>query len=204
VHVASLIFPLLVLLTAAGFAERRLFAAAVLVFVSFACSVARLLISDQQQVQAGRALEESNALLNSVFEGTGDALFIKDLRGRYLLVNRTFARLMNLEEKQVMGKSASELVDPEVAEQLAQQDRAVIEAGVGKSFEYVVPSSGLPRIFLTQKAPHRDVDGTSWAASAWSGTLPSTGKSKSIFDNRKKWKQSERWQVAWRMISTTC
>lgn len=159
IHLASLIFPLLVLLMAAGFAERRLLAAVVLVVVSFACSVGRLIVSDQQQLQAAKALEESNALLNSVFEGTGDALFIKNLEGRYILVNRAFAGLLNLEERQVMGKSARELVDAETAELLDQQDRAVILAGTAKSFEYVVPLNGTPRIFLTQKAPHRDVDG---------------------------------------------
>lgn len=159
VHVASLIFPLLILLMAAGFAERRLPVAVVLVLASFACSVGRLLISDHQQLEAAKALEESNALLKSVFEGTGDALFIKDLEGRYILVNRTFAGLLDLEETQVMGKSANELVDTETAKQLTEQDRAVTEAGTGKSFEYIVPSKSGPRIFLTQKGPHRDANG---------------------------------------------
>lgn len=159
VHVASVIFPLLILLMAAGFAERRLFVAVVLVFSSFACSVARLLISDHKQLQSAKALEESNALLKSVFEGTGDALFIKDLRGRYILINRTFAGLLDLDEKQVIGRAASELVDVGTAQLLAEQDRMVTEAGTGKSFEYSVPSKNGPRIFLTQKAPYRDADG---------------------------------------------
>jgi len=159
IHLASLIFPLLVLLMAAGFAERRLLAAVVLVVVSFGCSVGRLLVSDQQQLQAARDLEESNALLNSVFEGTGDAIFIKDLQGRYILVNRTFAGLLDLEERQVMGRSAHELTDPDVARLMDQQDREVIEAGTAKSFEYVVPQNGVQRIYRSHKAPRRDTEG---------------------------------------------
>jgi len=66
--------PLVILLMAAGIAELQLVTAITLVLLSFTCSVARIVVSEHQQGQAAKALEESNALLKSVFEGTGDAL----------------------------------------------------------------------------------------------------------------------------------
>jgi uncharacterized membrane protein YqaE (UPF0057 family) len=78
-HIASLVFPIVALLMAAGIAEKQLLIAAILVILFYGCSVARILFAEQQQQEAARDLQESNALLKSVFEGTGDALFIKDL-----------------------------------------------------------------------------------------------------------------------------
>src|SRR5262249_39405162 len=109
-QVASLLFPLVVLLMAAGIAEKQLLTAAVLVVLSFSCSVARILFAENEQMRAAKALQESNALLQSVFEGTGDALFIKDLEGRYVIVNQTFADLLDVTVEEVKGKVGAELV----------------------------------------------------------------------------------------------
>ena len=158
-HIASLIFPVVVLLMAAGIAEKQLLTAAVLVVLSYGCSVARILLAEQQQQQATRDLEESNALLKSVFEGTGDALFIKDLDGRYVITNQTYADLLGLRRNEIVGKSAYALIDEETAKLLATQDTAVIEEGATKLFEYSVVLDGKAHTFLTTKAPHRDAAG---------------------------------------------
>ena len=159
VHLASLIFPLLVLLMAAGIAEQRLLTAVVLVFMSFACSVGRLLISDHQQLQAAKALEASNALLKSVFEGTGDALYIKDLEGRYILVNQTFARMVDLEPQQIIGRTASELLSADDARRVVEQDRTVLESGKSHMFDSTATVNGQDRALLVTKAPWHDPTG---------------------------------------------
>jgi PAS domain S-box-containing protein len=158
-HVASLIFPLVVLLMAAGIAEKQLLAAAVLVVLSFSCSVARILFAEQEQLRSARELQESNALLQSVFEGTGDALFIKDLKGRYLIVNQTFADMLGLSVQEVAGKVGLELVDADLARQIAEQDREVLASGIAKIFEYGATLRSRTHTFLTHKAPHRDAHG---------------------------------------------
>jgi PAS domain S-box-containing protein len=158
-HVASLVFPAVVLLMAAGIAEKQLLGAVVLLVLSFGCSVARIIFAEHRQQQAAKDLEESNALLKSVFEGTGDALFIKDAQGRYVIVNQTFADLLNLRVEEVVGKRASELVDAGTARRLAEQDQLVMLEAAGKLFEYDVALRGRTHSFLTTKAPHRDATG---------------------------------------------
>ena len=159
VHITSLVFPLLVLLMAAGLAEKQLVTVSFLVFFSFSCSVARILFAEHQQSEAARALEESNALLNSVFEGTGDALYVKDLEGRYVIVNKTYADFVHLPVRDVIGKTTPQLIDSETAKRIAAQDREVIEAGTGKRFEYDVLLDGQTHHLLTTKAPQRDATG---------------------------------------------
>jgi PAS domain S-box-containing protein len=158
-HVASLLFPIVVLLMAAGIAEKQLLTAAILVVLSFSCSVARILFAEQQQKQAAQDLEESNALLKSVFEGTGDALFIKDLEGRYVIVNQTYADLLKLRSGDLTGKTVSELIDSDTARLLTEQDAVVVQEGTSKLFEYDVVLHGKTYSFLTTKAPHRDASG---------------------------------------------
>ncbi len=158
VHVASLIFPLVILLMAAGIAQLQFVTAVTLVLLSFSCSVARILVSEHQQIQAAKELEERNALLKSVFEGTGDALFVKDLQGRYILANRTFATICKMEPNQLVGLQAHDLLDAETAAILNEQDRAVISAGEAKTFEYAVQRDDGLHAYLTNKAPYRDAN----------------------------------------------
>ena len=157
-HAASLVFPLIVLLMAAGIAEKQLLIAIILVVLSFSCSVARIIFAEHEQLLAAKQLQQSNALLQSVFEGTGDAIFIKDLDGRYIIVNQTFADMLGLSVAEVVGKSGRELLDGSLSRQLAEQDRMIIESGASKSFEYDATLNNVPRTFLTHKAPHRDAD----------------------------------------------
>ena len=158
-RIVPLAFPLVVLLMAAGIAEEQLTLAVIAVLASFACSSVRIVLTERQQRRASEALEEKNALLKSIFEGTGDALFIKDLEGRYVIANQTFADILGLTLERVSGKSADQLVDSATAKRLAQQDRAVAESGRGQSFEYDLTVKDRPRTFLTTKAPHRDANG---------------------------------------------
>jgi PAS domain S-box-containing protein len=159
VHVASLLFPLIILLMAAGVAEKQLLLAAIFVTLSFACSIARILFSEQQQLDAAKALEERNALLKSMFEGTGDALFIKDLNGHYVIVNEAFASLMNVPAEQLVGKGAAEFLDAGDVRMFAEEDRIVIASGKSHVFRSRINYNDPKRTLLLTKAPWRDPDG---------------------------------------------
>ncbi len=159
VHVATILFPVVVLLMAAGIAQTQLTVALILVILSFACSVARLLLSEHQQNLAAAALAESNALLNSIFEGTGDASFLKDLQGRYVIVNEAFARMLKLTRQEIVGKNAAELLNGPDAAKVAAQDKAVLESGQLRTFEEETLVGGEPKKWLATKAPWRDANG---------------------------------------------
>ncbi len=57
-----------------------------------------------ERKRAERALLESHALLHAVVEGTSDAIFVKDLEGRYLMINSSGARLIGKTVKEVIGR----------------------------------------------------------------------------------------------------
>jgi len=154
-----MIFPLVVLLMAAGIAEKQLAVAAVMVVTSFACSSARIIFSERQRRQSDIALEEKNALLKSIFEGTGDAVYIKDMEGRYVIVNPAFARYFEKPVEQIVGKTAAQLFDFATARRISETDRMVVETGRAQTFEYELQLVNGERAFLVMKSPYQDGQG---------------------------------------------
>ena len=103
-----------------------------------------------------KALAERTELLNGVLEGTTDVIFVKDLKGRLLLVNTACAALVGSSTEQVVGKTGEELLPPDLAAAMRQHDEAVIAGGTPIELEETFLVAGEARVFLTLKAPLRD------------------------------------------------
>ena len=97
-------------------------------------------------------------LLNSIIEETTDVIFVKDLKGRHLLVNSACAQIIGKSVKQIIGKNNEQLFPPEVARHLTKIDKQIIASGKPQTLEEVVLPAGSDsaRTYLTTKAPLRD------------------------------------------------
>ena len=95
-------------------------------------------------------------ILNAVIESTGDLVYVKDLDGRYLLVNSACATLAGLSPEKMQGRDAYELFSPDVAEHVTSVDRKVVATGQVYTTDESVPLPGGRRIFETVRAPFRD------------------------------------------------
>ena len=51
-----------------------------------------------------RGLREQNALLNAVVQGASEAVFVKDLAGRYVLANQITAQILQKPHEKILGK----------------------------------------------------------------------------------------------------
>ncbi len=109
--------------------------------------------------RAAEALRRSDALLRAVVEGVPDAVFLKDQRGRYLMINAAGAGMLGRSVAEVVGRSDRELLGPEAARQLAEDDARVMAGGEPLSFEDQLTIAGATRTFHSMKAPYRDHDG---------------------------------------------
>ncbi|GAB4201685.1 MAG: hypothetical protein Fur006_54410 [Coleofasciculaceae cyanobacterium] len=112
-----------------------------------------------QQKHSEDALQESYGLLQTVIEGTADAIFVKDRQGRYKLANSATARIFGKPKEEILGKDDTEFLPLEVAAAIQQLDRAVIETGVSRTFEEEIPQADGIHAFLTTKDPYRDARG---------------------------------------------
>jgi two-component system cell cycle sensor histidine kinase/response regulator CckA len=92
-------------------------------------------------------------------EGSPDAIFVKDLQGRYVMVNSAGARYLGRTADEVIGKDDVELFGPVVGSEIGERDRIVLQSGETGTFEQVFNLSGVTRTFLTTKGPFRDASG---------------------------------------------
>ncbi|WP_051242992.1 PAS domain-containing hybrid sensor histidine kinase/response regulator [Azohydromonas australica] len=96
------------------------------------------------------------ALLEAVSENSTDAIFAKDLQGRYLMCNREVARALGHEADQVIGRDDRALLAAEDAAQVRANDaRVLAEGAVSTCLEHVATPHGA-RTYQSTKGPLRD------------------------------------------------
>lgn len=117
----------------------------------------RRLILERRRSQA--TLRKAYALLHSVTEGITDAVFVKDRRGRYLMINSAGARAVGRSPETMLGKDDREFFAPETAQRIMEEDRQVIESGQARTYEQEATVLGVTRHYLATRVPYRDDEG---------------------------------------------
>jgi len=109
-------------------------------------------ITDRKQTED--ALKENRSLLNNIVNGTSDAIYAKDLEGRYLLFNEAAEGIVGKKAEEVLGKDDTFIFSETEALAIMEGDRKVIEGGLVKTYEEVVTdASGQTLTFLSTKGP---------------------------------------------------
>ncbi len=114
-------------------------------------------------LQANQALRESQHLLQSLLDNLSTVIFVKDLQGRYIMVNPAYERLFGLGQESIIGKTDLDLFSKETAEAFRAYDRQALDARAVREVEELVPAAAGPRTFLTIKAPLSDAAGEPYA-----------------------------------------
>jgi PAS domain S-box-containing protein len=116
-----------------------------------------------ERKEAEAALRATEAKFRAIIETTPSAVFIKDLEGRYFLLNKRFEELFGSPADGMIGNTDETFFPPEHAAQLRAHDRLVIDSGCAINFEEVVSLPDGPRTFLSTKFPLFDEAGRAYA-----------------------------------------
>lgn len=154
-----LLIPAIVFPLALRIAQERFVWAVVLVTVSFAAASGRLFVVQNQLLLSSHELEKNLALLRGITEGTTDAVFVKDLNGRYLMINSAGAGFLGRSVADIIGKSDAELFHPQVGRAIMQRDAEVVQSGKVQTYEEFGTAAGFTRLYLSTKGPFRDPTG---------------------------------------------
>lgn len=109
---------------------------------------------------ASEALEQNHQLLHLVLEGVQDIIFLKNLDGRFILMNRAGCGLVQRPESEILGKLDSDLYGPGTASLMSQAHERAIETGDVQTFECVMTSDGTERTFLVSEVVCRTRTGS--------------------------------------------
>jgi PAS domain S-box-containing protein len=105
------------------------------------------------------AIPNSYDILQAVIEATPDAIFVKDLDGRYVLVNAAAARFLGRSPADIVGKRDLELYPEDTARRFIADDQLVLASGIAQSFEGVARGEAGTQAYLVTKGVYRGADG---------------------------------------------
>ncbi len=108
--------------------------------------------------QATENLRRSEERFRAIFETAEDAIFIKDLEGRYVQINPAMLHIVNLPAEQLIGRTDLEVFSPELGQHAAQTD-ARVAAGDVVEEELVTELGGMRRFIHVVKVPMREPGG---------------------------------------------
>gem|GEM_PF-1426855 len=113
-------------------------------------------IRDKEQAEKLQALQ----LLDAISESSTDAIFAKDMDGKYIFVNNRACLNFNKQREDVIGRDNSELFGKEDTEKIALRDKEVIESGYPIEYEEVLIMPEGEKTFLITKGVLRAHDGS--------------------------------------------
>jgi PAS domain S-box-containing protein len=93
--------------------------------------------------------------LQAIVDHSTAAVSVKDLRGRYVLVNDAFVRPLGLTRLDVIDKTARELW-PNASTLSDDRDTRAVEDGVGSMYDEVLHLADGPHTYMTVRFPLRD------------------------------------------------
>jgi two-component system, sensor histidine kinase and response regulator len=112
-----------------------------------------------ERKRAEEALRRSKTILSAVIEGTEDSIFVKDLEGRYLMVNPAAAKFIDSSVDDMINKTDFDLYPPDTARLFVESDKEVIAAGKAVRFEGTARAGANVRDYLVTKNLYRNAQG---------------------------------------------
>jgi len=104
--------------------------------------------------------ESDRKLLSGIVGGTSDAVYVKDLQGRYLLVNPATVAFLGKPADQILGNTDEQLFSAQSAARVRQHDQSVMRTGrTQTSEEHVTLPDGREALFQSTKGPLLDRTG---------------------------------------------
>ena len=98
-------------------------------------------------------LQESDQRLQGILEYNPAAIYMKDLDGRYLLVNRRVEQLVGRSREELLGKTDHEVLAPRLADIYRANDQRVVNERRALQFEEAALVSGELRVLASSKFP---------------------------------------------------
>ncbi len=108
---------------------------------------------------AEQALRQNEQLLRAIIDNATGLVWVKDVDGRFLIMNRYGLEVANLPNEQVLDHTVHDLFPADLAIAYTENDRRVIMTGQAAVFEEIDRRDGQEFTYLATKFPLRDTNG---------------------------------------------
>lgn len=130
-----------------------------LLFVLVRRLVRQLQAAHRRELAEAEGRQRASQILAAIAAGSNDAIFAKDVEGRYLMVNEAAAHFMGQPADAMVGKDDMSAFPQEQASVLMTIDRRVRATGRTETNEERLDTPQGERVFLATKGPLRDLSG---------------------------------------------
>lgn len=109
--------------------------------------------------KSGKLLRQNLDLLNFIIDKTSDAVYAKDIEGRYILFNKATAAITGKSAAEMIGNDDTAPFDSETAHTIMELDREIRSSGEAREVEHVhisidgkeVVANGIKRPLLDEQ-----------------------------------------------------
>jgi two-component system, NtrC family, sensor kinase len=116
-----------------------------------------------QRKQAELSKQETQQRLQAILDYAPTVIFIKNIDGKYLTINRPIQRILNLNPKEFLGKTDRQLFPEDIAHKFQKHDRQVIDRNIPITLEHEIVLSDRTYTYLTIKFPLKNSAGETYA-----------------------------------------
>ncbi|XYH93665.1 AAA family ATPase [Sorangium sp. So ce1128] len=114
-------------------------------------------------LQEKQAVRDSKELLQSINDNSTAVIYLKDLEGRYLMINRRYAELFHVGEQAIVGRTDYDVFPRERADAFRAVDHEVLATGAALQAEEEVPQDDGLHTYISLKYMSLKVAGQPYA-----------------------------------------
>jgi len=142
-----------------------LFLMLIIVFIEFLVwrASASLHAAEMEQKIAEEKLSQNRRLIDAIFDNTTSVIFIKDLNGRYLMINRQYEKLFHVSRDEITGKRDHDIFPKEMADAFRAADMKVAEEKTAMEIHETAPHDDGLHQYISVKFPLFDENGRVYA-----------------------------------------
>jgi PAS domain S-box-containing protein len=115
------------------------------------------LATQRKRAEVERA--RSDRILQAIVDNSATVIFVKDLQGRLLLVNKRYEELFHVTKDSVLGRTEYDIFPKETADRFRENDDAVLAARKPLAIEEYVPHDDGIHSYISIKFPLEGPDG---------------------------------------------
>lgn len=98
-------------------------------------------------------LSENKRLLQSIIDNTSNPIFIKQINGQYLLINKQYESLFHITNEEIIGKTDHDFLPKEVADSYRNSDLEVVKALRELTTEETIEQTDGTHTYIAVKFP---------------------------------------------------
>ena len=116
-------------------------------------------INITERKNAEEDLNQSQKLLYDIINGFPSPIFVKDIEGRFIIINNKLEELLGAKNEEVKGKTDYDTITKELADYYRTNDQKVLEEGKAMLFEEEADLIDGKHTFIANKFPIYDING---------------------------------------------